>query len=135
MDEPSAVRIFRMYRQRWAAEDSFKFTKDCLGWEEVQVMDLEAVRTLVAPAWVAAGFLYELGVTLEWAEVWLLARLGGWVPHTDRKPGKITLTRGLRRLMDMLTTEAILTAYWKAHGALPPQIAALLRGWHPPEEL
>jgi len=134
-DEPSAVRIFCMYRQRWAAEDSFKFTKDCLGGEEVQVMDLEAVRMLVALAWVAAGLLYELGVTLEWAEVWLLARLGGWVPHKDRKPGKITLTRGLRRLLDMLTTEAILTAYWKEHGALPPKIAALLQGWQPAEEL
>ena len=135
VDEPSAVRIFCMYRQRWAAEDSFKFTKDCLGWEEVQVMDLEAVRTLVALGWVAAGFLYELGVTLEWAEVWVLARLGGWVPHKDRKPGKLTLTRGLRRLMEMLTTEAILTAYWKEHGAFPPKIAALLKGWQPPEEL
>jgi hypothetical protein len=135
VDEPSAVRIFRMYRQRWAAEDSFKFTKDCLGWEEVQVMDLEAVRTLVALAWVAAGFLYELGVTLEWAEVSLLARLGGWVPHKGRQPGKITLTRGLRRLMEMLTTEALLTAYYKEHGRFPAKIAALLGGWKPPEEL
>ena len=134
-DEASAVRIFRMYRQRWAAEDSFKFTKACLGWEEVQVMDLEAIRTLVALGWVAAGFLYELGVTLEWAEVWVLARLGGWVPHKDRKPGKIILTRGLRRLMEMLTTEAILTAYWKEHGAFPPKIAAFLKGWQPPDEL
>jgi len=134
-DEASAVRIFQMYRQRWAVEDSFKFTKACLGWEEVQVMDLEAVRTLVALGWVAAGFLYELGVTLEWAEVWVLARLGGWVPHKDRTPGKIILTRGLRRLMDMLTTKAILTAYWKEHGAFPPKIAALLKGWQPPEEL
>jgi hypothetical protein len=135
VDQPSALRIFCMYRQRWAAEDSFKFTKECLGWEEVQVMDLEAVRTLVALAWVAAGFLYELGVTLQWAEVWLLARLGGWVPHKDRKPGKITLTRGLRRLMEMLTTEAILTSYLKEHGTFPPAIAALLHGWQPPEEL
>jgi hypothetical protein len=135
VDAVSAVRIFRMYRQRWAAEDSFKFTKACLGWEEVQVMDLGAVRTLVALAWVAAGFLYELGVTLEWAEVYLLARLGGWVPHKDRQPGKITLTRGLRRLIEMLTTEAILSAYVQEHGALPPKIAALLGAWQPSHEL
>lgn len=134
-DARSAVRIFCMYRQRWAVEDSFKFTKECLGWEEVQVLDLRGVRTLVALAWVAAGFLYELGVTLEWAEVWLLARLGGWVPHKDRKPGKITLTRGLRRLLDMLTTEALLASYLHEHGAFPPQIAALLKGWRPAEEL
>jgi hypothetical protein len=64
-DAESAVRIFRMYRQRWAVEDSFKFTKGVLGWEEVQLLDLEGIRTLLALAWVAAGFLYELGMTLE----------------------------------------------------------------------
>ncbi len=101
----------------------------------MQVLDVEAVRTLVALAWVAAGLLYELGVTLEGAEVWLLARLGAWVPHKDRKPGKITLTRGLRRLMDMRTMEALLTAYYKEQGAFPARIAALLGGWKPAEEL
>ncbi len=60
---------------------------------------------------------------------------GGWVPHTDRKPGKITLTRGLRRLMEMLTTEAILSTYVEEHGALPGKIAALLGAWQPPREL
>lgn len=134
-DEASAVRVFRMYRQRWAVEDSFKFLKECLGWEEVQLMELEAVRMMVALGWVAAGFLYELGVTLEWAEVWVLARLGGWVPHKGRKPGKLTLTRGLRRLMEMLTTEAFLMAYLKEHGSFPPKIAAFLKGWQPPEQL
>jgi hypothetical protein len=33
--------------------------------------------------------------------------------------------------MDMLTTEAFLTAYVKEHGAVPPRIAALLKGWTP----
>jgi hypothetical protein len=125
-DAASAVRIFRMYRQRWAVEDSFKFTKECLGWEDVQLLDLTGIRTLVALAWVAAGFLYELGVTLEWEEVQLLARLGGWVARPDNKPGKIVLTRGLRRLLDMLTTEILLNRYIAQHGALPPKIAALL---------
>jgi hypothetical protein len=129
----SAVRVFTMYRQRWAVEDSFKFIKECLGWEEVQLMELEAVRMMVALGWVAAGFLYDLGVTLEWAEVWVLARLGGWVPHKGRKPGKQTLTRGLRRLMEMLTTEALLMAYLQEHGAFPPKIAAFLKGWQPPQ--
>lgn len=125
-DAESAVGIFRMYRQRWAVEDSFKFTKDCLGWEEVQLLDLTGIRTLVALAWVAAGFLYELGVTLDWPEVQLLARLGGWVPHKDRKPGKTALTRGLRRLLDMLVTQAFLAAHETEHNSLPPFIAALL---------
>ncbi len=135
VDALSAVRIFRMYRQRWAVEDSFKFTKDCLGWEDVQVLDLEAVCTLVALAWVAAGFLYELGVTLEWAEVQLLAKLGGWAPHKDRKPGKLVLTRGLQRLLELLATEAILVNYLQQHGALPTKIAALLGNRQSSEEL
>ena len=123
-DAESAVRILRMYRQRWAVEDSFKFTKAMLGWEDVQLLDLDGIRTLLALAWVAAGFLYELGVTLEWEEVRLLARLGGWTERKDNPPGKIVLTRGLRRLMDNLATQAFLDRYRKEHGALPPRIAA-----------
>jgi len=107
-------------------EDSFKFTKECLGWEAVQLLDLTGIRTLVALAWVAAGFLYELGVTLDWPEVQLLARLGGWVPHKDRKPGKMALTRGLQRLLDMLVTQTFLAAHEAEHNHLPPFIAALL---------
>lgn len=125
-DAESAVHIFRMYRQRWAVEDSFKFTKQTLGWEEVQLLDLEGIRTLVALGWVAAGFLYELGITLEWEEVQLLARLGGWAPHKDRKPGKITLVRGLRRLIDSMATQSFLESYIVEHGRLPPRIAAML---------
>jgi hypothetical protein len=126
-DADSAVRIFRMYRQRWAVEDSFRFIKDTLGWEDVQLLDLTGIRTLLALGWVAAGFLYELGVTLEWEEVQLLARLGGWAERKGNKPGKIVLTRGLRRLLDTLATQAFLNRYREEHGALPPQIASLLR--------
>jgi hypothetical protein len=133
-DAESAVRIFRMYRQRWAVEDSFKFTKGVLGWEEVQLLDLEGIRTLLALAWVAAGFLYELGVTLEWEEVRLLARLGGWVERKDNPPGKTVLTRGLRRMMDMLYTQAFLDRCREQHGALRPRIAAWL-GEPPPPDL
>lgn len=132
-DAASAIRSFRMYRQRWGVEDAFKFTKECLGWEDVQLLDLTGIRTLVALAWVTAGFLYELGVTLDWPEVHLVAKLGGWEYHKGRQPGKITLTRGLRRIADMLTTQAFLTAYIHEHGALPPHLAALLADWSPLE--
>jgi hypothetical protein len=132
-DADSASRIFRMYRQRWGVEDAFKFTKECLGWEDVQLLDLTGIRTLVALAWVTAGFLFELGVTLDWPEVQLVAKLGGWEYHKGRPPGKITLTRGLQRIADMLTTQAFLTAYIHEHGALPPHLAALLADWSPLE--
>ena len=108
-------------------EDSFRFIKDTLGWEEVQLLDLQGIRTMLAMGWAAAGFLYELGVTMEWEDVQLLARLGGWIPRKDSKPGKIVLARGLRRLFDMLVTQAVLDRYRSEHGDLPPQVAALLQ--------
>lgn len=125
-NEEGALRVFRMYRQRWAVEDSFKFTKQVLGWEDVQLLDLEGVRMLVALGWVAAGFLYELGVTLEWPEVRLLGRLGGWTQRKDRPPGKTMLTNGLQRLLDYMATEAFLQDEIARYGQLPPRIAALL---------
>jgi len=133
--EAQALRIFQMYRQRWGVEDCFKFTKDCLGWEEVQLLDLAGIRMLVALAWVAAGFLYQLGVTLQWESVYLLARLGGWEPRPNRPPGKMTLSRGLRRLLDMLTTNAVLQRFYREQGPFPPDLAAFLHGWRPETEL
>jgi hypothetical protein len=128
--EAQALRIFRMYCQRWAIEDVFKVGKTCLGWEAVQVQEFEAIRLLVALGWVAAGFLYDLGVTLEWGEVRLLRRLGGGEERANRPPGKLVLMRGLRRLLDGLALAAILAAEEREHG-LPPRIAALL-GRSPP---
>jgi hypothetical protein len=55
-----------------------------------------------------------------------LARLGGGESRTDRPPGKLVLTRGLRRLLDHLATKAILADEVRRHGGLPPRIAALL---------
>ena len=121
-----AAEVFRMCCQRWAIEDAFKVAKTCLGWEDVQVLAFEAVRLLVALGWVATGFLFELGVALDWGEVRLLRRLGGGEDRPNRPPGKIVLTRGLRRLFDLLATEAILADEARRHGGLPPRIAALL---------
>ena len=69
----------------------------------------------------------------EWAEVQLLAKLGGWVPHKNRRPGKITLMRGLRRLLDMLATQAIRSSAAAQPGGLPSKILAFLQGWKPPQ--
>ena len=128
-NEQMAILIFRMYRQRWAVEDTFKYTKTCLGLEAVQVLDLQAIRVLVALAWVAAGFLYAMGVTMEWPEIQFLARLGGWVARPDRKPGKIVIARGLEQLINHLVTSAFLQQHIDQHGALPPGIVALLRSF------
>jgi hypothetical protein len=128
-DAASAVRIFRYYRRRWAVEDTFKFIKTAFGIEEVQMLSFEAIQRLVAYGWVAAGFLFHLGLTLEDAEVRLLAYLGGWEARKNRPPGKQVLTRGLRRLIDQATTEAILRQHIEAHGDLPPFVKRLLAAY------
>ena len=63
---------------------------------------------------------------MDWEEVRLLAGLGGWADRKGNKPGKIVLTRGLRRLLRMLVTQAFLERYRSEHGDLPPRIASLL---------
>ena len=125
-DADSAVRIFRFYRRRWAVEDTFKFIKTSFGIEEVQMLSFEAVRRLVAYGWAAAGFLFHLGLTLDQPEVRLLAVLGGWEERNNRPPGKQVLTRGLRRLIDQMATQAILDQHIQEYGDLPPFIKRLL---------
>ena len=101
-----ATRIVQAYRQRWAIEDLFSWTKDALNWESVRVLDYSALRTLVAFAWLAAAFLFDLGPSLEQPEVLLLAQLGGWTPGKD-KPGQATLCKGLARLSHHLVVQQL----------------------------
>lgn len=89
------------------------------------MLDFAAARLLVALGWVVTGFLFDLGVTLEWSEVRLLWRLGGGEARPNRPPGQIVLTRGLRRLLDDLAMTALLADEEARHG-LPPRIAAML---------
>ncbi len=124
-NEAEVARVFYFYRRRWAVEDTFKFIKTCFGAEEVRMLAFQAIRTLVAFAWVAAGFLFHLGLTLDTAEVRLLARLGGWEERHNRPPGKELLTRGLARLLDRFAVEAILQNHIDEFGDLPPFVKRL----------
>lgn len=92
-----AARIVQAYRQRWAIEDLFSWTKAALDWESVRLLDYAALRTLVIFAWLAAAFVFDLGATLEHPEVVFLATLGGWTPG-KAKPGKAALCKGLARV-------------------------------------
>lgn len=129
VDAEGIRRIFIFYRRRWAVEDAFKFIKTAFGVEEVQLSNFTAIRNLVAYGWVAAGFLFHLGLTLDQSEVRLLAILGGWEQRQNRPPGKLVITRGLRRLIDQVTTEAILEQYLLEQGDLPPFVKRLLEAY------
>lgn len=87
--EAEAMRIVRLDRRRWGVEERFPFPKTCLAWDEVHVLDGQAIKTVVALAWVAAGVLSEMGVTFSWEDVPVRSKRGGWVPHRGRFPGTI----------------------------------------------
>lgn len=96
-----ATRIVQAYRQRWAIEDLFAWTKEALDWESVRLLDYQALRTLLAFAWLAASFLFKLGSSLPTSQLQALAQLGGWTPG-KQPPGKAVLSKGLARLSHFL---------------------------------
>jgi hypothetical protein len=98
-------RMLSVYRQRWAIEDLFAWTKGALGWESVRLMSFGALRTLVAFAWLGAAFLYDLGGDTEDRGVQFLAHLGG-AQAGGNKPGMRTLATGLRHLASYLLVAA-----------------------------
>ena len=100
-DADLLVKLLSVYRQRWSIEDLFAWSKTALGWESVQLRSFEALRTLVAFAWLGAAFLYDLGAKVDDEGVQLLARLGGADPHKDQ-PGPRTLATGLAHLASFL---------------------------------
>lgn len=77
-------------------------------WEQVAVLEFSAFRTLVALAFVAASFVFDLGADPTQSEIKFLARLGGYVPHKNRPPGKKCLLLGLQRLLQAHITAALL---------------------------
>ena len=91
--------IIALYLSRWSIEDVFAWTKQALGWEQVAILDFSAFRTFVALAFVAASFVFDLGADPSQTEIKLLARLGGYVPHKNRPPGKKCLLLGLQRFV------------------------------------
>jgi hypothetical protein len=100
VSEGAAGAIVRLYLQRWSIEEVFLWIQSALGWEQVQVMDVQALRTLVALVWIAASFVFDLGESLDRPQLQLLSHLGDYVPHTNKPPGKNILLLGLRRLAD-----------------------------------
>jgi Transposase DDE domain len=109
IDDPEFLKhIIALYLGRWSIEDVFAWTKQALGWEQVRVLEFSAFRTLVALAFVAASFVFDLGADPTQPDIKLLARLGGYVPHKNRPPGKKCLLLGLQRLVQAQITAALL---------------------------
>lgn len=109
IDDPEFLKhIIALYLGRWSIEDVFTWTKQALGWEQVNVLDFSAFRTLVALAFVAASFVFDLGADSSHPDIKLLARLGGYVPDKKRPPGQRCLLLGLQRFAQAQITHTLL---------------------------
>lgn len=52
--------IYQIYLKRARIECVFKFLKDGLGWEEIQLHDFKAIQNLLSIAFFVAAYLYEI---------------------------------------------------------------------------
>ena len=53
--------VYREYLKRSKIEYVFKFLKDGLGWEDMQIQDFKSIENIVSLAFYAAAYLYEIG--------------------------------------------------------------------------
>ncbi len=59
----------------------------------------DAVRLPMALGWVVAGFLFDLGVGLEWGEVWRLADGTADIISTETIIARATAESGVEQLL------------------------------------
>jgi hypothetical protein len=73
-----ALSIYQIYMKRSRIETVFKFLKEGLGWEEIQVRNFLGIQRLLSFCFFIAAYLYKVGdQEVHDDYVILLARLGG----------------------------------------------------------
>lgn len=91
-----AYEIYMGYLSRSKIEYVFKFLKQGLGWEEMQIKNFKGIQNLLAVCFYVASYLYEMGKEKAFDDyAILLAKLG------DGK-GKVTkhfVIKGIRKLL------------------------------------
>jgi len=92
-----AYQVYMTYLSRAKIECVFKFLKEGLGWEEMQIRDFKAIQNLLSICFYVASYLYEVGKEKAYDDyAILLSDLGGG-------KGRITrhfITQGIRELLN-----------------------------------
>lgn len=103
-----ASNIYHLYLKRSKIEGVFKFLKDVLGWEESQIREFAAMKTLLTFCYFVAGYFYEIEYALIHNEtIQFLAYLGNG-------KGKVTKTyilRGLTKWINKLIVDSVIKAF------------------------
>ena len=56
-----AYDVYKEYLKRSKIEYVFKFLKEGLGWEEMQVREFKAIENLISLCFYVAAYLYDIG--------------------------------------------------------------------------
>ena len=93
--------IYLTYLKRFKIEGVFKFLKDVLGWEELQVRDFESIKNIIALCFFIGGYFYEIESELvKNVTIQHICDLGGG-------KGKYTRYFFLKGLSKILTYKAV----------------------------
>ena len=100
-DLATAYQIYTTYLSRSKIEYVFKFLKEGLGWEKLQIQAFKAIQRLLSICFYVASYLYEIGEEKAYDDyAILLAEIGGG-------KGKVTrhfIVRGIQQLLNHLRT-------------------------------
>jgi hypothetical protein len=95
--EELAEVIYHIYLQRSKIESVFKFLKDILGWEESQIRNFKAIKTVLTFCYFVAGYFYEIeSALIENESIKFIAYLGNG-------KGKVTRHYILQGFSKMIT--------------------------------
>jgi hypothetical protein len=103
-----AFLIYQIYLKRSRIECVFKFLKEGLGWEEVQVQDFQSIKRLLSFCFFIAAYLYEIGDQKAHDDyVILLSKLGGGKGLTT----KHYILKGIKALLSKYRVDRIFQEY------------------------
>lgn len=90
-----ALGIYKAYLLRSKIEALFKFLKQELGWEKIQVRDFKSIKNLLAVGFYVAGYFHEIEEIISEIELYRkIADLGGG----KGKFTKVYFMRGLAKI-------------------------------------
>jgi hypothetical protein len=97
--------IYQIYLKRSRIECVFKFLKEGLGWEEIQMKDFQSIQNLLSICFFIAAYLYEIKEQEVHDDyVILLAKLGGGKGVVSRH----YILKGIHMIMAKIRVDRIL---------------------------
>ena len=104
----AAYKIYRTYLKRSKIEYVFRFLKDGLGWEEIQIRDFIGIQNLLSLCFYVSAYLYEIGEEIAYDDfAIMLAQIGGGKEKVTRH----FILKGIEMLMGKIRIERIFKKY------------------------